>query len=99
MSSKTFIIIFTITIFVIKFASSRPFFKQNSSLKTDTPLQFHKLIKRAAAFNNKGSYKTGFAAIIETPKTRNIKRTRECLEWKKHPLTGKMKCIKFAVHS
>ena len=99
MNSKTFIIIFTITIFVIKFASSKPLFKQNSSLEKDTWLQFHKLIKRAAAFNNKGSYKTGFAAIIETPKTRIIKRTRECLEWKKHRLTGKMKCIKFAVHS
>ena len=67
--------------------------------KAYEPRIIHKLLKRAAASDTKGSSKTGFAAIIETPNTENHKKTRECLEWKKHTLTGKIKCINIKVHS
>ena len=97
MNTKTIVFILTITFVAI--STAKPLVTQDLDSNEKNPSHPHKLFKRAAASDTKSSSKTGFAAIIETPKTKNHKKTRECLEWKKQPLTGKLKCIKFTVHS
>ena len=97
MNTKTIVFILTITFVAI--STAKPLVTQDLDSNEKNPSRPHKLFKRAAASDTKSSSKTGFAAIIETPKTKNHRKIRECLEWKKQPLTGKLKCIKFTVHS
>ena len=98
MNNKTIIIILTLTFLAVNFSTAKPLVEQDSDLSENIPSQLHKLIKRATVAI-KSSSKTGFAAIIVTPNVESHKKTRECLEWEKHPLTGKIKCIQFTVHS
>ena len=93
MNSLTMIIILT-SVFLATIVTAKPLIKQDSDLSNTS--HFHKLIKRATNAS-KGSSKTGFAGIISTEGTRHKRKTRECEEWAKEPITNKWKCAKFII--
>jgi hypothetical protein len=46
-----------------------------------------------------GTSDTGISAVVSTEGAKNRQKSRECEEWEKQPISGRWKCIKFAVLS
>ena len=95
---KNSIIAMILSLSFITFATAKPLMKQDSNLIINqhhvSTAPFHNLVKRAA-LGSVASSKSGFAAITTTEGTENRKKSRECLEWVKKPVTNEWKCDKF----
>lgn len=95
---KNSIIAMILSLSFITFATAKPLMKQDSDLIINqhhlSTAPFHNLVKRAA-LGSVASSKSGFAAITTTAGTNNRRKTRECLEWFKEPVTNQWKCDKF----
>ena len=99
MNSKAGLIIMIIVYTISNFVSAKWTLKMDTSLESSElsikpSLKHHKLIKRLAV-GKKDTTKLETGAIMMVPRTENRKKTRECLEWKKQPFTGKWKCLQF----
>ena len=83
---------------LVTFVTAKPLIQQDSDLiinqHHEPTAPFHNLVKRAA-LGSIASSKSGFAAITTTEGTKNRRKTRECLEWVKEPITNQWKCDKF----
>ena len=94
---NTKVILILTAIFLVTFVSAKPLIKTEFNFE-EAPPNLHKLIKRAAVASE-SSAKTGFTGITATQGTKNHKKTRECEEFEREPITKRWKCIKFLVVS
>ena len=99
MSTNSGLIIMIFVYTISNFVSAKWTLKMDTSLESSElsikpSLKHHKLIKRVAV-GQKDATKLGIGAVMMVPRTEKPNNTRECLEWKKQPFTGKWKCLQF----